>query len=58
MPSATQIHFKPGMEVHCDIYRRYANVAQIAATLTGRDIHGAALSDRKVAESAAHPYPF
>ena len=54
VPVLAEINFEPGAEIHCGFVERYADIAEIAGTVSRRNVHAAAQRDREVSEVPAH----
>ena len=57
VPAPAEVGLEPGAEVHRLRRRRYADVAQVAGAVAGRDVHAAAQGDGEVRKVAAHAAP-
>ena len=57
-PPPTEEHLEPGAEVHGRGIARYADVAQIAGAIAGRNIHAPAKGDRQMSKVTTDADPF
>jgi hypothetical protein len=55
IPAAAKIGLEPGAEVHRQVFRGHANVAEIAGAIARRNVHAAAQRDGEMGEVPAHP---
>src|SRR5579862_8059916 len=58
VPSAAEVRLEPAREVHRSVWRRYANVAEIAGAVARRNVHATAKCDRQMREVTADPPAF
>src|SRR5450631_3733263 len=57
-PAAAEVDLEPGTEIHGGRRQVYANIAQVARGVAGRDIQAAAKGDSEMLVVAAHTHAF